>query len=232
MYSGLLTIVALIGVGFAFGVLRKQASPGKNSFTVRLVLIVASIPFVGFWFAGVVHSDTPGWIFGLSLMFGIPILLLFALGWIVGALYRQHREPRPSTQSTTAPVTAPAPTNFGATLLVRIDRDSVHAGDDGSSHALGVMVGNGTSLAGLVEQILGMGFLPSINGGQATWVIESTGQTSGPVGVFAQQWTTAVFTIRSSILVSEHFADRAGELYFRYRCQENPDQVLAQLGAN
>jgi hypothetical protein len=107
-----------------------------------------------------VHSDTLGWIFGLLLMFGIPILILMGLGWAVTA-------PAPSYFSD-----ARSPMHFGATLLVRADRDSVHAGDDSSSHMLSLMVGNGTSLAGLVEQIRGMGFLPSIYRGRVSTTVD------------------------------------------------------------
>ncbi|BBB64444.1 hypothetical protein UNDYM_0191 [Undibacterium sp. YM2] len=119
-----------------------------------------------------------------------------------------------------------------AMLLIRIDRDSVHAGDDTVSHAENIAVPANTSLAGLLEQIRMAKFLPSISGGRATWVIESSGSQIKTIGVLAQQWQEPRVMMDASAELAQHFAGQQPNLFFRYRCQIDPDTVYAQLQAS
>lgn len=119
-----------------------------------------------------------------------------------------------------------------AMLLIRIDRDSVHAGDDTVSHAENIAVPANTSLAGLLEQIRMAKFLPSISGGKATWVIESSGSQIKAIGVLAQQWQEPRIMIDASAELAQHFAGQQPNLFFRYRCQIDPDTEYAQLQAS
>lgn len=56
-------------------------------------------------------------------------------------------------------------------LEVAIDRDSVHAGDDLGSHATLIKLDPSATLRALIEVIQDAGYLLSINGDKATWVI-------------------------------------------------------------
>ncbi|MFZ6638393.1 hypothetical protein ACO0LL_01555 [Undibacterium sp. TC4M20W] len=114
-------------------------------------------------------------------------------------------------------------------LHIRIDRDSVHAGDDTVSHAENIAVPANTSLAALLEQIRMARFLPSISGGKATWVIESSGSQIKAIGVLAQQWQEPRVMIDASVGVAQHFAGQQPNLFFRYCCQSDPDTVYTQL---
>lgn len=227
MVSGTLLALALVGAGFACGKSRKKPTAGSRSVVVRGVLILACIPFSGLWLASQLQSDTLGWIFGLSLMIGLPVVLLIGAGLVVGIWFRRR---------TAAGLTAPPAPDPAATVLVRVNRNSVHASDDAPEQSM--VVASGISLAGLVEQIRRASFLPGIHGGQATWIIESNGhhestdQDASPIGVLAEQWPAAAFTIGSSVPLSQHFAGRTANLFFRYRCQEDPDRVLAQIRTN
>jgi len=119
-----------------------------------------------------------------------------------------------------------------AMLHIRIDRDSVHAGDDTVSHAETIAVPADITLAGLLAQIRMAKFLPSISGDKATWVIVSSGGQIKTIGVLAQQWQDSRFTIDASVDVAQHFAGQQPNLFFSYRCQIDPDTVYAQLQAS
>ncbi len=154
-------------------------------------------------------SDLAFWIICLAV-------LGLAYGW------RQKSNKRP----------APCKHAGQAMLHIRIDRDSVHAGDDTVSHAENIAVPANTSLSDLLEQIRMAKFLPSISGGKATWVIESSGCQIKTIGVLAQQWQEPRITIDASVALEQHFASQQPNLFFRYRCQIDPDTEYARLQAS
>lgn len=67
-------------------------------------------------------------------------------------------------------------------LEVAIDQNSVHAGDDLGSHATSITRDPPATLRALIEEVKDAGYLPSINGGKATWIICSSDK---PIGVFS-----------------------------------------------
>jgi len=108
------------------------------------------------------------------------------------------------------------------TISIRVDRDSVHQGDDLDSHATTVEMPSGITVGELLRHLREIRFLPGIAGGEATWLVDACGTC---IGVIAQQWREPELTIDSNKPVSalsEHPA-----FYFRYWCQANPDQVFA-----
>ena len=116
-----------------------------------------------------------------------------------------------------------------AELIVRLDRDSVHAGDDGEPHATFVHAAEDSSIGCLLEQIRKAGWLPSINGGKATWIVKSSADKGRAIGVIAQQWPRAVLLVPSETGLSEHFGLSEPSLFFTYWCQADPDLILAAL---
>jgi hypothetical protein len=113
-------------------------------------------------------------------------------------------------------------------LVIGIDRDSVHAGDDLDSHRTTIGLDPTLTLRALLEAIQGMGYLPAISGGEATWIICSSGKH---IGVLAQQWPEPQLTIPAESILSQYFADSEPRLLFRYWCQADPAYVFSQINA-
>ena len=116
-----------------------------------------------------------------------------------------------------------------AEVMVRLDRDSVHAGDDCESHATCVHAAEESSIGSLLEKIRMAGFLPSISGGEATWIVKSPADPGRPIGVIAQQWPEAQLLVPSETSLRELFGLSEPGLYFTYWCQASPGLVLAAL---
>jgi hypothetical protein len=115
-----------------------------------------------------------------------------------------------------------------STLLVRIDRDSVSAGDDASrtSHDRGpkpkprwriARAGAGRGAAGIDFRRRS-----HLAGRQRR-------RWPGCIGVLAQQWPAPRWLLDSRTTVQGHFGARALSLYFRYWCQASPEAVYSAL---
>lgn len=113
-------------------------------------------------------------------------------------------------------------------LVIGIDRDSVHAGDDLESHRTSISLDPAATLRTLFEAIQGMGYLPGIHGGRATWIICSSGK---PIGVLAQQWPELEWLVPGESILGQYFADTEPGLLFRYAGQADPDHVFSQIKA-
>ncbi|WP_081024894.1 hypothetical protein [Pseudomonas amygdali] len=113
-------------------------------------------------------------------------------------------------------------------LVVPIDRDSVHAGDDLEGHAMSITLDPSATLRTLIEVIQNMDYLPRISGGKATWVFYSSGK---PLGVLAQQWPEPKFTVPPESIVEQYLEKIEPRLLFRYWCQADPDQVFSDIKA-
>ena len=111
-------------------------------------------------------------------------------------------------------------------MVISMDRDSVHAGDDLKSHETSIAGEATATLGALFEKVQTIGYLPGISGGEATWIIFSSEK---PIGVLAQQWSEPKLTIPADRMLSEHFAGTEPHLFFRYWCQEDPDQVFSKI---
>ncbi|WLG47337.1 hypothetical protein [Pseudomonas sp. FP1740] len=113
-------------------------------------------------------------------------------------------------------------------LVIGIDRDSVHAGDDLESHKTSIRLDPAVTLRILFDAIQGMGYLPGISGAKATWIICSSGKQ---IGVLAQQWPEPKLVIPAESIVSQYFRDTEPHLLFRYWCQADPDHVFSHIQA-
>jgi hypothetical protein len=111
-------------------------------------------------------------------------------------------------------------------LVIELDRDSVHAGDDLESHRTSIRLDPAVTLRALFEMIQGMGYLPGISGGKSTWIIFSSGKQ---IGVLAQQWPETILLISAESTLSQYFGDTEPRLLFRYWCQADPDHVFSQI---
>ncbi len=97
-----LVILGLLAAGFAYGLLKKRQGPGMTTPTwVGLGLV--GVLIAGFTLALALKIEALVWVFGLSLMAVVPLLMLWAVGAAIGRLVRKrkHRDgqaaPRPDT---------------------------------------------------------------------------------------------------------------------------------------
>lgn len=115
---------------------------------------------------------------------------------------------------------------MNTTVTVSIDRDSVHAGDDIDSHAVALSVPSSTTIGEFLRLVRDNGFLPSIAGGEATWLVEQADSQPACVAVLAQQWQDARITLPAGTTVAALSPAGAPRLHFRYWCQADPDVVF------
>jgi hypothetical protein len=113
-------------------------------------------------------------------------------------------------------------------LAIPIDRDSVHAGDDLSSHVGSIKVDPTATMHALFEAIQAMHYLPVITGDKATWIICASGKQ---IGVVAQQWAAPKLVVPVDSLVTQVFENREPRLLFKYWCQIDPDVVFSRIEA-
>jgi hypothetical protein len=74
-------------------------------------------------------------------------------------------------------------------------RDSVCAGDDcDAPHELALAVG-ADSLGSFIKRLLAADYLPSISGGNATWILKTERHTDRALAVIAQQWAEPRFVV-------------------------------------
>lgn len=111
-------------------------------------------------------------------------------------------------------------------LTLHLTRDSVCAGDDTDApHELHLKVAKASSALDVVKEVLRQGYLPSISGGRASWVVSSR----EPFAVCAQEWAEPkTWGMPKPI----DWLARAGNelrLHFSYLAQIIPDNVLEVL---
>jgi len=113
-------------------------------------------------------------------------------------------------------------------FALNVERDSVCAGDDiDAPHAKRFAFGGKATLAEAVSAIIGTGYLATIAGGEATWIVEAAGE---PLAVVAQQWASPKFLIDPATPVNDCVApDVPRALFFRYWCQVEPAVVFECL---
>ncbi|MCV2402876.1 hypothetical protein OFY17_08290 [Marinomonas sp. C2222] len=112
-------------------------------------------------------------------------------------------------------------------LKLEIERDSVHAGDDYSSHAVLISVHEDMSVEELLVKASNECVLPKISGGKATWFAYLDTEPKQYLGVIAQQWESPKVIFSGT--VSSALRMPLAKLIFRYWCQSDPDQVFNAL---
>jgi hypothetical protein len=103
-------------------------------------------------------------------------------------------------------------------------RDSVAAGDDVfAPHEKKIKVENNETFENTLEKILATHYLPSIQGGQATWIV--VGKT--PLAVVAQQWSKPYYLAESVAHIGDLIEFTSNyQLEFKYWCQVEPNEVI------
>jgi hypothetical protein len=109
-------------------------------------------------------------------------------------------------------------------VQLRLDRDSVHAGDDTVAHATVIEIEPWRKLRTVISDVVSTRhYLASIIGGEATWIVEGApGHLA--LAVVAQQWDEPVLLVRNRAI------ERFGELlYFAYLAQVAANEILERL---
>lgn len=114
-------------------------------------------------------------------------------------------------------------------IRLKVDRDSVCAGDDCVSHEVSIVVAPESTFIEVLKAAQKACPLVGISGGKATWLIDTEGYDKGCVGVIAQQWTEPKLLISSNTAAVNIWGSAEGSLNFRYWCQASPDAVFEAI---
>jgi hypothetical protein len=114
-------------------------------------------------------------------------------------------------------------------VTLKVDRDSVHAGDDMSSHQISIDIDENMNMEELLNLASKKCVLPTIYGGKATWFAYLESEPKIFLGVLAQQWKSPKFLVNSTTTVEEICTKEPAKLIFRYWCQADPELVFKAL---
>ena len=115
-------------------------------------------------------------------------------------------------------------------MIIELTRNSVAMGDDVyAPHDQKIIIPSYKQLDHLWNKMKEIRYLPSIYGGEATWILYRT-DNDLPLAVVAQQWEKAKFFVQSQQTLAQCFEEvNRITLHFVYRAQENPDTVYRNL---
>mgnify|MGYP003122214822 CR=1 FL=1 len=114
-------------------------------------------------------------------------------------------------------------------IELKVDRDSVCAGDDCQSHMALLSVSAETTLTEVLNLAKNACSLAVIAGENATWLIDTQGYGKGCVGVVAQQWAEPKLITEPNITAGQIWNGSKGILFFRYWCQSNPNAAFEAI---
>jgi len=114
-------------------------------------------------------------------------------------------------------------------LVIKVDRDSVCAGDDAQSHECLFDLPSQSPVQELVRLGLAACPLACIAGGHATWIVQAGGIDGLPLAVVAQQWGAIRFLPAATGPAASMFIGPEARLFFRYWCQADPQLVFDAL---
>lgn len=115
-------------------------------------------------------------------------------------------------------------------VIVHVNRDSVHAGDDLESHAAKVEVDSESNIGNMLKDLKSR-YLPSIAGGAATWIVSCSGNGPNPLGVLAQQWPEPRLRVLLETVVAQVLGSGRLSVTFEYWCQTDPAFVFERIAA-
>ena len=113
-------------------------------------------------------------------------------------------------------------------MKIRLNRDSVHPGDDIYSHEKLIEISESTTLHEFLSNFRDYYPLPGIWGGQATWILKG----NRILAILAQQWKEPKYFVLRDTPISE-FIDQntksTGGFNFLYWVQDDPDSVFDEI---
>lgn len=103
MYSWYVFVLSILVIGFLFGWRRKKPTHGKRTYMGLAVLAIIGFPMGTLLLAKLFDSHALGWLFGLTLIFGLPLVLLFGLGLAVGSFFNRASDEKDTRESAVQP---------------------------------------------------------------------------------------------------------------------------------
>jgi hypothetical protein len=112
-------------------------------------------------------------------------------------------------------------------MQVFLRRDSVAAGDDANApHDKTITVPDGSNIETIINIVVKSGYLPSIQGGKATWSATS----KIPLAVIAQEWESPRRLLYYSIELNKlDMVNKSLRLHLTYYAQLDPQIVFETL---
>jgi hypothetical protein len=106
-------------------------------------------------------------------------------------------------------------------------RESVAMADDVfAPHETKIKIENDETFESTLEKILATRYLPSIQGGQATWIVVG----KNPLAVVAQQWSKPYFFVEATSQTKNLIEfENDHQLEFKYWSQVEPNKVIASI---
>ena len=118
-------------------------------------------------------------------------------------------------------------------MKIQINRNSVAAGDDAYSHAVEIDISENVQIIELLKIAKLDCPLAKIHGGKATWIIcIGNFDNEKYIGVEAQQCTQSKLIIDKSSTVESIFSTTDKNIYFKYWCQSDPNEVFNAIKNN
>jgi hypothetical protein len=90
-------------LGFLLGWRRKKPAHGKRSYLGLAALAIIGFPVGTLLLAKLFGSDVLGWLFGLTLIFGLPLVLLLGVGVLAGSFFNRARDEGGNRESAVQP---------------------------------------------------------------------------------------------------------------------------------
>lgn len=89
MDTGYFAILGLIAAGIAYSLLRKK-HPGQKTSSGWIGLGIIAALIVGLVVATNFGNESLTWLFGLSLMLALPLMVFLAIGSAIGSVIRRQ----------------------------------------------------------------------------------------------------------------------------------------------
>lgn len=91
----ILFILIPMSAGVFYGRLPERRSFRESARPLFLAGVLVGLAACILLLAKLFHSNTLGWLFGLSLIFGLPLLILFGIGFAIGSALNRRTTNRP-----------------------------------------------------------------------------------------------------------------------------------------
>ena len=111
-------------------------------------------------------------------------------------------------------------------MQVRIDRDSVCAGDDVEAHDELRRYEPQMKFGYVVQSIIISDFLPIYEGSNAAWLISVDNKQ---IGVASGKWEKPKFTFNYDVELSSVCTGNPSTLYFHYHSEGEPEKLFESL---
>lgn len=110
---------------------------------------------------------------------------------------------------------------------IKINRDSVAAGDDINSHLQEITIQSNWKISDIIKHIILNNYLPLISGGKATWSVA----IENPIAILTQEtkFKPKLICMPEYPYSGETYEVNIEQIHFNYHAQEDPENVYKVL---